>query len=160
VVVNYVPPPIPVRNGRLNQVWVRIRALAGAANARVGVEVVNAACEQSQISLRQPLTLQNPERPVDSVQTPPNRIQVPTNSPSNATQSTTHAASAGNPNPTRSVPQRRRYYAENPPTDLDFPILGHPSSSVSTSDRARNPMQQSYQRFRGFVYTITHRRRI
>ena len=165
VVVDYETPPVPVRSdGSLNQVWIRIRALAGEANARVGIEVVNAAREQSQISLRQPLSVLNPEYPVDSVQTPPNRIQEPTNLSSNTTQPNNHAASAGNSNPTRSIPGHTRYYAVHPPTDLDFPILGNPNSSMghalSTSDRTRNPMQQAYQRFRSFVRTITNWRRI
>lgn len=155
VVIEYETPPVPVRNGRRNQVWIRIRALAGEANARIGVAVVNAAREQSQRSLGQPLSVLNPERPVDSTQTPPNRIQEPTNLPSNATQPTTHASSTGNPNPTPNIPQRRRYYAENPP---NFPTLGPQNPSVghalSSSDRARNPIQQAYQRFRSFARTI------
>jgi len=149
VVIDYRIPLVPVRNNNGNGIWIRIRALAGLENARVGVEVVNAAREESQRSLEQPLQVQNEERPVNSA-------QAPTNVPSNATQSTTHAASTRNSNP--NVPQRRRYYEENPPIDFGLPPWLQPNSDNAspTSDGARNP----YQRFRNFVRTITPRRRV
>ena len=152
VVIDYRIPLVPVRNNNGNGIWIRIRALAGLENARVGVDVVNAAREESQRSLEQPLQVQNPERPVNSAQAPSNRIQEPTNAPSNATQSTTHAASTRN-----SLPQRRRYYEENPPTAFGLRPWLQPNSDHAspTSDRARNP----YQRFRNFVRTIRRRRR-
>jgi hypothetical protein len=165
VVIEYRTPLARVRNvDSGNQVWLRIRALAGEENARVGVELVNVAREQSQRSLGQQLHVLNPERSVNSAQTPPTRIQEPANLPSNVTQSITHAASSGNSNPTGSVPRRRRFYEENPPIDLDRPIWEQPNSSVGhalpTSNRAHNLMQQTYRRFRNFVRTITRRRRI
>jgi hypothetical protein len=132
VVIDYRTPLVPLQNhGHRNQVWIRIRALAGEENARVGVEVVDAAREQSQRSLGQPLQVLHSEHPVNSPQTPPNRTQATTSLPSNATQSTTHAESSGILNSTgSSIPQRRSH----------------------------NPMQQTYQRFRNFVRTITRRR--
>jgi hypothetical protein len=153
----------PAERGR-NHVWLGIRALAGERNARLGVEIVSAAHEQSQMSLGQPLRSLGAERPVNTAQALPNQIQESTALHSNTIRSITRAVSSENLGPTGSTPQRRQFNEENPPTDLDHAIQGPPNSAVShalpTSDRAQNPMQQAYRRFRNFIRTITRQRRI